>query len=263
MQPDPKPATPQLDLLHAPAFAALPWLHHAFTARAGGLTTVYGRPDDLNLGLTKEDDPDIVQQNRRHLAQDPKTTWRLTNTRQIHSPDILHVTPDSQPLPPADGLTTAHPAYLIAIHTADSVPILLADTRTHAVAALHAGWRGTVARIAEQGVATMHRLYHSDPAHLIAAIGPSIGPCCYHVGEEVHTRFHETFPYADQLFANSHLNLWESNRQQLLAAGLPPQNITTLAQCTACATLEGRRRFFSHRADHGITGRMMSVIGIR
>jgi YfiH family protein len=260
-------------LLRAASLAALPWLRHGFTTRAGGVSTIYGRPDDLNLGMTKEDDRDMVLENRRILveaacardhAEDRQPAWPLVSTRQIHSATILTLNePPPAPLEPADGLTTQVPSLLLAILTADCVPVLLADVRHRAVGVFHAGWRGTVARIVEQGVGVMQNQHGSDPADLLAAIGPSIGPCCYEVGEEVTQSFYQAFSYAPNLFADQHLDLWQANRRQLLAGGIPKANITTLAQCTACTREgDGSRRFFSHRAEHGVTGRMMSVAGI-
>jgi copper oxidase (laccase) domain-containing protein len=114
----------------------------------------------------------------------------------------------------------------------------------------------------------MTREYGSKPEDLIAAIGPSIGSCCFEVGEEVLAEFQQTFPYASDLYAQGpsrrpHIDLWEANRRQLLAAGLQSEAITVLGECTACTRTEtGRRKYFSHRAEHGVTGRMLNVIGV-
>jgi polyphenol oxidase len=181
----------------------------------------------------------------------------------------------------------------VGIQTADCVPVLLADTRTRAVAAFHAGWRGTLARIVERGVGAMQLQFGSRPRDLIAAIGPAIGPCCFAVGEEVRGEFESQFAYAPELFSEVydadpvrrkypmlfltarapghsnlgpqiHLDLWQANRRQLLDAGLRPKAITVVAGCTACSRLaNGLRKYFSHRAEQGFTGRMMSVVGTR
>ena len=113
--------------------------------------------------------------------------------------------------------------------------------------------------------------FGSDPSDLVAAIGPSIGPCCYAVGDEVRSAFTQSFADARALFheveknsANPRLDLWEANRRQLIAAGLPPEQISVVAQCTACTfEPDGQRRFFSYRSEAGVTGRMMSFIGVR
>ncbi|HWF66917.1 MAG TPA: polyphenol oxidase family protein, partial [Acidobacteriaceae bacterium] len=166
-------------------------------------------------------------------------------------------------------------------------PILVADTRQRIVAAFHAGWRGTLARIAERGVGRMRAEFGSRPEDLTAAIGPGIGPCCFSVGEKVRMEFRSQFAYAEELFKeifdldpvkqkypmlfltarapghsnlgpSIHLDLIDANRRQLLDAGLKPGAIHSLNLCTACDT----KRFFSHRAEQGFTGRMLNVIGI-
>ena len=175
-----------IPLLQASSLASLPWLRHGFTTRLGGVSSVYGWPNDLNLGLTSEDDPAAVLENRRRaLARvaGHETGWTLTQTRQIHSADILVLTADSvRPTAPADGLVTAVPGLVLAVLAADCVPILLVDARQRVVAAVHAGWRGTVATIAGTAVQVMQKQFSTDPHDMFAAIGPSIGPCCYQVG---------------------------------------------------------------------------------
>jgi len=177
-----------------------------------------------------------------------------------------------------DGLITAATGLLLGVQTADCVPVLVVDTVRRVVAGFHAGWRGTVARIVEQGVARMQREFGSRAEDMMAAIGPAIGACCYTVGDEVHDAFHAGFDYAAALFhpASVHpvsvqqtagaaqytVDLREANRRQLLAAGITAARITVLAECTACAGLPQGRRYFSHRAEHGFTGRMLSAIGI-
>ncbi len=168
--------------------------------------------------------------------------------------------------PEADALVTAVPGILLGIQAADCVPILLVDTRLRVVAAVHAGWRGTAAANVEGVVAHLRQHFNSRHADLRAAIGPSIGACCYTVGEEVRERFDAAFAYAPDLFQQQHdglhLNLAEANRRQLLAAGLAPGAIDVTAECTACARVGGQRKFFSHRAEAGFTGRAMGIIGI-
>jgi hypothetical protein len=183
---------------------------------------------------------------------------------------------------------TDSPGLLLGIQTADCIPILVADRKRRAVAAFHAGWRGTVSRIVQSGVGRMRLEFGSKPEDLIAAIGPGIGPCCYAVGDEVLSSFESQFAYARELFRevydadqvhlrypmlfltqrapghseigpSLHLNLAEANRRQLLAAGLKPSAIQFVGGCTNCQP----EMFFSHRGSQGRAGRMMSVIGIR
>jgi YfiH family protein len=187
-----------------------------------------------------------------------------------------------------DGLITDQPGVLLGVQTADCIPVLVADRKRRAVAAFHAGWRGTVKRIVEGGVGRMRLEFGSHPEDLIAAIGPGIGPCCYSVGEEVLSSFEAQFLYGRELFRDVystdavrtkypmlfltqrapghspigpglHLNLIEANRRQLLDAGLKPRSIQVIGGCTNCHP----ELFFSHRASKGHAGRMMSVIGIR
>ncbi len=172
-----------------------------------------------------------------------------------------------------DGLMSRRPGRLLAILTADCVPVLVADTRTHAVGAFHAGWRGTLGRIVEQGIGKMRARYGTRVEDVVAAIGPCIGACCFEVGEEVRERFVAEFAYGSALFRagaepgmspgnNPHMDLVAANRRQLLEAGVSAQNIQDVAECTACTRLQdGRRKFFSYRDEGGVSGRMLSAIG--
>ena len=223
----------------------------------------------------------------------------LAAVRQFHSGMIrvieadhgALVTCDGKAVLRGDGLMTDVPGVLLGVQTADCIPVLVADTRTRAVAAFHAGWRGTLARIVERGIGTCGCGTGRDPKDLVAAVGPGIGACCYAVGEEVRFDFESQFAYAPELFTEVydsdpvrekypllfltarapghsnigpqiHIDLWEANRRQLLDAGLKAKNITVVGECTGCAReKDGERRYFSHRMEHGYAGRMMGVIG--
>jgi polyphenol oxidase len=304
----PTPSAPaRPGIVSTPDWQPYPWLLAGFSTRQGGQTTAYaaGGPPEQNLGYTPEDDPATVLETRRGLVaaltkpRNPSHIPDLITIRQCHTGIIRRVdtaalplsTPDGKAILRGDALFTADPNLLLGILTADCVPVLIADTRTRAVASFHAGWRGTLARIVERGVGTLRREFGSRPKDLIAAIGPAIGPCCFAVGEEVRDEFESQFGYAPKLFTEVydsdpvrekypmlfltarapghsnlgpqiHLNLWDANRQQLLDAGLQASSITAVGECTACTRLrDGRRKYFSHRAEHGFTGRMLSVIG--
>jgi polyphenol oxidase len=265
--------------IQIPSWLQYPWLRHAFSTRPGGVSTVYSGNKTLNLGFTKEDDPAAVHENRSRLTHAIFPSATLIVPRQIHSALTHTVTSATEPQIEADGLITHLPNILLGIGTADCVPILVVDTRLRIASAFHAGWRGTAARIVESGISHLRQTYSSHPEDLIAAIGPSIGPCCYAVGEEVHSTFTKNFSYAPNLFQTSpsetretgepretpetNLNLWEANRRQLADSGLSQAQITTLSLCTACSRdPQGQRRFFSHRAEHGNAGRMLNVVGI-
>lgn len=221
-------------------------------------------------------------------AEDKRKPWPLVSLRQIHS-DIIHVVRPAQSGPfTGDGLITNVPGIVLAIMTADCLPVLLADKKNKVVGAFHAGWRGTVQRIAEKGLGVMRGEFGTQPQDVFAAIGPGIQQCCYAVGQELRDQFESQFPYGGELFREVkhydavhekypllfmnmrapghgdqciklHLDLREANRRQLLEAGVPRKQITALEDCTLCDT----QSFFSHRAEKGRTGRMMAVIGIK
>lgn len=285
-----------VELLQVPGWEDLDWLWHGFSTRHGGVSRAYGATPSkgvLNLGFTSEDDGDSVARNRHLFAEavTGNTATPLVTVRQFHSNIVLCADQSQAELKQpgkADGLITDQTGLLLAVMTADCIPVLVADRRRRVVAAFHAGWRGTVKRIVESGIGRMRLHFGSRPDDLVAVIGPGIGACCYAVGEEVQAAFESQFAYARELFTeiydpdpvrlkypmlflnqrapghaapmmSLHLNLIEANRRQLIDAGLRPDCIDSLGACTSC--LSGR--FFSHRAEHGRTGRMMAVIGIR
>ena len=311
---------PGIQRLHIPAWQNFPWLRHGFSTRAGGVSTVYDDvpgASSLNLGWTTHDAPAHVAENRRRFLAEvaggsadtvPCSLFPvpcLITLRQIHSGMVRVVesgdlaiegrlqTADGRALLRGDGIMTSQPGLLLGIQTADCVPVLLADVRHRAVAAFHAGWRGTLARIVQRGIGTMRLRYGSRPQDLLAVVGPSIGPCCYAVGEEVRFQFESQFAYAPDIFSEVydsdpvrdkypllfltarapghsnigpqiHLNLWEANRRQLMDAGIPAKRISVVGECSACSGLGTAtgRKYFSHRAESGFTGRMLAVVGV-
>ncbi len=196
----------------------------------------------------------------------------LTTVHQVHGSRIVTIQPHlvgagraTKPSPAgdADAMITNLPQVPIMVMTADCVPILLFDPKKEVVAAIHAGWRGTVAQITEKTIEAMQEQYNCEPSDILAAIGPSIGACCYEVGEEVVQAAEATLSQATSCFKNinnrHHFDLWEANRQQLTANGVDENNIDTLGLCTQCH----HQHFFSSRADNGITGRMGACIMLR
>jgi polyphenol oxidase len=175
---------------------------------------------------------------------------QLTTLKQIHSANCVFAEGRTGALGEGDALLDNTPGATLAIKTADCVPILLVDERLHAVAAVHAGWRGTVARIAQHAVAAMSQRFGSAPADLHAALGPAIGKCCYEVGPEVAIHF--------GAHGRAHVDLIEANRGQLLAAGLPAGHIYAAGLCTMCFP----EQFHSYRRDREAVGRMYSFVGI-
>jgi hypothetical protein len=270
-----------LKIVRVPGWERFRWLQHGFSTRDGGVSKVYG-VGALNLGWTKEDDPVSVSENRRRFLQAIQradTGSVLVGVRQIHSGVVRVIqeadmtsegrlqTADGKAVLEGDGLMTNVPGVLLGVGTADCVPVLVADVENRVVAAFHAGWRGTVARIVERGVAKMVAEYGSVPKDLIAAVGPSIGSCCYTVGDEVRAEFGGQFGYAEDLFRRTpgeiRLDLWEANRRQLLDAGVGTERIVVMGDCTACTRDQsGALRYFSHRGEKGVTGRMLNVVGV-
>jgi YfiH family protein len=287
----------KLQLLRSEKLGKLAWLVHGFSTRLGGVSRGYGG-NALNLGFTPQDSRAAVERNRELFlkelgAADGRQSWPLVSLRQIHS-DLIHCVDrmrvDRMPEQPlaGDGLITDTPGLVLAVQTADCLPVVLVDRKRRAVGVFHAGWRGTVKRIVEKGVGEMRKYFGSDPRNLVAAIGPGVHGCCYEVGEEVRLRFEAQFAYGSSLFrevkesdpvrekypllfltarAPGHgelpmklfLDLAEANRRQLLDAGVLAKNIDAAAPCTACHT----ELLFSYRAEKGVTGRMMAAAGIR
>ncbi len=270
---------PAPELIRVSGWERFPWLRAGFSTRRAGVSSVYGNAGELNLGWTEDDDPAHVAANRgaflREVAGGDAMT--LTTVAQVHGAAVRDLeqeagpfsTPEGKARLEGDGLISRSPGRLLAILTADCVPVLVADTRTHAVGAFHAGWRGTLAHVALRGVQLMQANFGSQAEDLVAAIGPCIGACCFEVGEEVRAAFKAEVPTAADLFTETngadqrpHLDLVEANRRALAGAGLRAEAISVVGLCTACArTPDGRRQFFSYRAEGGRTGRMLSAVG--
>jgi len=289
-----------LRILEAPQFARLNWLVHGFSTRTGGASELESDHEGrkrtekvLNLGFAEWDTREHVLENRRNFfAALNASAMRQIAMRQIHS-DIVRVanSADAEPsvqTAKADALITNQPGLLLTVQVADCVPILLADKKRHAIAAIHSGWRGTLQRIAEKALGRMQMEFGTRPQDVIAALGPGIGQCCFEVGPEVATEYEAKFPNAREWFQGPfdslargdndpnwlpwltmrppghqppaprvHLDLIAANRAILSAAGVPVGNIVSSGFCTACRT----DLFFTFRRER-VTGRMMAAIGI-
>jgi YfiH family protein len=295
-----------LQILEAPAIARLNWLVHGFSTRPGGASELKALRDGedtcekvLNLGFTDWDPRARVLENREKFFRTiGANKMRVVALRQIHS-DIVHVVGSAnesrsgadsrETAQQGDALITLEPGVLLVVQTADCVPILLADPKRRAIAAIHSGWRGTVRRIAAKALGRMQMVFGTKPGDVVAALGPGIGQSCYEVGTEVAAEFRARFPNARDWFegpfdrlADSdndpnwlpwltmkppghppppprvHLDLIAANRAILEAAGIPARNISSSGLCTACRG----DLFFSFRKER-TTGRMMAAIGIR
>src|SRR5690242_13594005 len=255
-----------LEILAAKIFEPLPWVVHGFSTRKGGASRVDGVPA-LNLGFTDWDSPATVAQNRRAfmdalaaansaLKHHSKvvTEPSLITLRQIHS-DVVHVFSEAPvSAPQGDAAISRRSGLHIGIQTADCVPILMADASRRVVAAVHAGWRGTLGRIVTKTLGRMRLEFGTNPEDVIAAVGPSIGPCCYEVGPEIAQAFAGQFAQAGEWFEGPferlatgeepnplpwltmmppghepppervQLDLAAANRWQLVDAGVNPRN---------------------------------------
>lgn len=210
------------ELYRSELLASQPWLDHAFgTARANPA------PPFLTL-------------------------------KQVHSVRVIEASEWREGLE-ADAIISREEGVRIGIKTADCVPILIADPRNRAVAAVHAGWRGTVGDICSAAVSEMRARFGTRPEDLLAALGPSAGGCCYEVGFEVGTLFREVFPERKDWRDGMNVDLQEANRRLLVAAGLRDSNIRLSQLCTICAGDE----FHSWRRDRKQGSRMYAVIEIR
>jgi len=274
-----------IQILQVTALAKLPWLIHGFSTKPGGVSNQDGEKV-LNLGFTEWDSRGYVMENRRRFQSAlDASDLKLISLKQIHS-DVIHLFDGAPPVEPCrgDASVSNRPGLLLAVQTADCVPILLVDPKKRVVAAVHAGWRGTLQRIVVKAIGKMQMHFRSNPADLLAAIGPSIGGCCYEVGTEVATQFVSQFAEAPEWFdefrtgdepnpiqwlnmmppghqpppRNVLLDLRKANRAQLLSAGLLAPNIFVSDLCTACRP----DLLFSYRKEGAASGRLMSVIGI-
>jgi len=233
-------------------------LAHAVFTRRGGVSLPPFH--SLNVGASVGDNPAAVDANRAivlgALGLSPD---QVVTGFQVHSVNMARVGSKhcGQVLPATDGLLTREPVALFS-RFADCVPILLYDPIRRAAAILHAGWRGTAEQIATLGVARMRAEFGSRPEDIITGIGPSIGPCCYEVGEDFVRAICSAWPGAEPFIraenGRQSADLWAMNRQQLQDAGV--RQIEESHICTACH----RDEFFSHRGDGGRTGRFGVIL---
>lgn len=302
-----------LEILQAAPLARLDWLVHGFSTRLGGVSPSGNGARALNLGFTEWDTRARVEQNRAQFlaallraGAGPRNdgngaaSAELCTLRQIHS-DLAHHFSKREPhAPKGDAALSRTPGLLLAVQTADCLPILLADRRHRAVAAIHAGWRGTLRRIAEKTLGRMRMEFGTRPAEVVAAIGPGIGACCYEVGHEVVQAFASQFAEARAWFHSPPLSGLQKYAPTFddLATGVEPLSLKWLSmappghepppprlyldlvaanrwQLRAAGVPEKNivasplctacrtDLLFSYRREQGRTGRLMGVIGIR
>jgi YfiH family protein len=241
--------------------------HHAIFSRQGGVSLIPF--DTLNLSVSVPDDEKRVYANRRRAyGIYGRDTDTVIHAHLVHGNEVARVTQmdNGTWIPRTDGLITNEPGCALTMNYADCTPIFLYDPVCHAVGLGHAGWQGSVKDLPGAMVRAMSAAFGTDPATLIAGVGPCIGPCCYEVGEQVITAVHQTFSDADDLFMEPplgkrpfsqgnglHFDMPEANRRNLAQAGV--QQIELSGLCTACRT----DLFFSHRAEYGKTGRFGTI----
>ncbi len=235
--------------------------HAVFTRRGGASPAPW---DSLNVGATVGDDLENVSENRvRSFEALGRNIATLTDTWLVHGREVLCATEprDPEALPPqADVLLTDQPLTLF-MRFADCVPILLYDPRRKVVGMAHAGWPGTVKQAAKTAVEAMQAQYHSRPEDLLAAIGPSIGPHHYEIGPDVIVQVEESFgsdasALLPEFDGSTHFDLWSANRLILEQAGVTHIEVSQI--CTACHLDD----WYSHRGDHGSTGRFGALIAL-
>ena len=239
---------------------------NGFSTRAGGVSAF--PENSLNLAGYDEDSAENIAENRRRFLNVLGGDFVLASCWQIHSADVRVV---ASPEDAADGdhkmdaLVSDAAGVLLGVKTADCVPVLIGDPRTGAFAAIHAGWRGTVQSIALNAIEKMRDLYGTNPKDLIAAIGPAATCENYEIGQDVIDEFGKKFPASAHLFrptrdGHALIDLHAANKEQLVRAGVLPENVSVAPLCTMART----DLFFSYRVEkklYGKTGRLMSVIG--
>jgi YfiH family protein len=229
---------------------------HGFTTRRGG--TSEPPFDALNLGGAVGDEPGRVSRNWALLERE--TGLSFARVRQVHGARAVRADAAGPSGEEADVVVSRTPGVAACVSVADCVPVLLADPETGAVAAVHAGWRGTLARAAAEGVRALAEESHAPPARLIACVGPAIGPCCYEVSPELAARFRAELDAGVVVGGDRpRLDLWRANALLLRAAGLAASRVEVIGRCTSCE----RELFFSHRRDGGRTGRQTAFIAPR
>lgn len=228
-----------------------------------------------NIGFSDWENPEIIQRNRKSLAKAVGfEIGGMITAQQVHSATVRIVTAEEagrgaldreSRIPATDALVTNQPGICLMVLSADCVPVLLFEPEKRVIAAVHAGWKGTAANIVVKTVQVMQENFGCDPQQLVAAIGPSIGKCCFEVGEEVGQVFQRLFP-GDQTIVDIgkrpgkyQVDLWETNRKELLACGMKNENIEVADMCSVCHP----DRFFSYRREGEKAGRFGAGIGLK
>lgn len=248
------------------------FINHAFSTRLGGVSC--GEFASMNLAFNRGDNPDSVTENYKRICNSAGFDFEsLTASSQDHNTFVRAVTAENKGVgiyKPIDiksvgALVTNEKDVTLVTYYADCTPLFFVDTKRKAIGLAHAGWRGTVGRIGEKVVQKMARLYGTDPADIIAAVGPAISVCCYEVDKPCADNFYALTDLDSSCFVfpkdngKYMVDLLETNRQILVAAGVKSENITVSDVCTNCHS----ELLWSHRATKGKRGTMCAFMCIK
>jgi len=265
-------SSPRLPILRVPAWENHRHLIHGFCGRGGGVSR--GTFSELNLSFHVGDVSTAVQENWRRVTAATDDVAHFTTMQQVHGAHVRRVDHATTDAGEADALVTHLSGIALSVLTADCVPILIVAPRSRVVAAVHAGWRGTVVGIVQRVVHVLQEEYGLAPQDLHAALGPAIGGCCYEVGGDVTRELEERCgSIAGAILARNSAKAWldlrRVNAALLVRAGVPQRHIIPIGPCTRCAVSE----YFSYRAANrgpsgtatgvAATGRQLSFIGWR
>lgn len=255
-----------------PAFESCSFVRHAFSTRLGGVSR--DEFASMNLGFRRGDpDENVLENYRRFCAAAGFDFSTLVASSQDHHTFIRRVGRENRgtgvwkpkDMQSVDGLVTNEPGVTLVTHYADCVPLFLLDPQKWAIGLVHAGWRGTAAKIGAAAVAAMVREFGSRPQDVLAGIGPSIGPCCFEVDAPVRDSFAALRELSPSDFIREdgggkyYIDLWEANRRVLLEAGIPESGITVAGICTRCSA----DLLFSHRASGGKRGSLAAFMALK
>ena len=244
-------------------------IKHTFSTRLHGKSIVH--KNNLNLSTNVNDNNEYIVENRKALAAALNVEYeKCTAAQQVHGTNVVYVDESyigrghdgyATAIPATDALITDLHSVPLMIFGADCVPIIIADPLKKVVGVVHSGWQGTVDMVLTVALKKMQNQFNVDTKDMYAVIGPSIGACCYQVDKKVYEKAETSLVNYRNFFADDGENkwkfdLWSANFEQLKNMGLKEENICVSSICTAC----NREIFFSHRADHGKTGRFAGLV---
>lgn len=254
------------------SLSEIKFINHAFSTRLGGVSA--GEFTSMNMAFNRGDNPESVTENYKRICKSAGFDFdSLTASAQDHNTFVRAVTSENKgvgiykprDLQSVDALITNEKGVTLVTYYADCTPLFFVDTKQKAIGLAHAGWRGTVGRIGEKVVNKMTELYGTNPTDIVAAIGPAISVCCYEVDKPCADNFYAlsdldssrfVFPKENGKYM---IDLLETNRQILVAAGVKNENITVSDVCTNCNS----ELLWSHRATKGKRGTMSAFLCIK